>query len=233
MKPISQVIGTMPAMSIAQPLRIDSEQIASFVNAVFDQLKSIFPAWSAAWKTQGDIDNAKKIWIIAFAENGITTKKQVSLGLKACRSLKTDFLPSIGKFIELCKPTPENLGLPDPETAFKTASMRLYKPLHPVLEATIKEVDSYDLRCGRVSFKQFEYVYMNKVNCFANGEPLTKKVNSAITNQSDKPKGLEAINITADQAIEKRIAEQGISKNAKEARAQALAMLGLKDRKNG
>lgn len=228
MKQVSQLVNNLPTMSIVQPVNDSGEDVAGFVNGVFKQLKSIFPAWGNAWKTDDELDTAKKVWVRSFIENGITSKRQVSLGLKNCRSLKTDFVPSVGKFIDLCRPTPNNLGLPEAEQAFMQASMNPQGNHHPVIIATIRAVDSYALKIGKVTPKQFEYTYMIMVNRYANGETLTKEVPKAITN--GELKGLDAVLQQSENEAKRRVQLQGISTNAAEARRQALAVLGLKDR---
>lgn len=233
MKQIGQIANNIATMSIkpsTDELKpVVNENAANFIDYVFDSLKALFPAWKNAWPTV-DIENrTKREWVKAFVENGIKSSKQVKLGIKACRSLETDFIPSVGKFISLCRVTPENLGLPNADEAFKIASFRTKKILHPVLEATIKAVDSYALKIGKVTPKQFEYTYMIMVNRYANGERLTNEVPKAITN--GELKGLDAVLQQSENEAKRRVQLQGISTNAIEARRQALAVLGLKDRK--
>ncbi len=209
-----------------------NENAAKFMDYLFEQLKSIFPAWRTAWPNQEIINRAKREWIKAFVEQGITTTKQVKLGIKSCRNLKTDFIPSVGNFIDLCKPSPEHFGLPHVELAFNQALAGGL--LHPIIDATVKAVGSYDIRTGTPTnknlFNRFEYYYQIMIKRYANGEPLLNPVNRAICHGTEQPKGLDAVTQSIEQTVKKRIAEQGISLNAIEARQQALAMLGLKDR---
>ena len=91
----------------------------NIVNKVFGQLSRIFPAWQYNWKTQKEIDGAKIEWTKAFNENGINTLDQIKHGFVQARNANTDFLPSCGKFIHWCNPSPESLGWPTNDSALR------------------------------------------------------------------------------------------------------------------
>lgn len=91
----------------------------NIINRVFDNLAIIFPAWQYNWKTQQQIDGAKREWTKAFIENNICTMEQISHGFSKARRSKTDFLPSCGKFISWCTPSPEDLGYPSEQKALE------------------------------------------------------------------------------------------------------------------
>ena len=91
------------------------------VNALFKELQAIFPAWKQAWPTDDALDSAKRSWVKAFLVEGITQLEQIRFGVERCRSLGTDFMPSVGKFVKLCQPTPEMLGIPPRDKAFREA----------------------------------------------------------------------------------------------------------------
>lgn len=76
------------------------------LNVVIKSLRSIFPGWKAAIKTQVELDNLKQQWLIAFIENNIKTDTQIQRGLAAARLSTSSFLPSIGQFIDWCKSPP-------------------------------------------------------------------------------------------------------------------------------
>ena len=75
-----------------------------FVNELFRELKSCFPAWGVAIKSKAQQDETKRQWVKAFQENGINTKELVDIGMKEARKQPTDFFPSTGKFVSWCKP---------------------------------------------------------------------------------------------------------------------------------
>ncbi|EPN4218081.1 replication protein P, partial [Cronobacter sakazakii] len=62
------------------------------VDSLFRQLKQVFPA-SAATNLRTDTDEAvaKQQWIMAFAENGITSREQLSAGMKKARASLSPF----------------------------------------------------------------------------------------------------------------------------------------------
>ncbi|ELY2555343.1 DNA replication protein [Cronobacter sakazakii] len=84
------------------------------VDALFRQLKQVFPA-SAATNLRNESDEAaaKQQWILAFAENGITKREQLTAGMKRARASLSPFWPSPGQFIHWCREEHlEQIGLP-------------------------------------------------------------------------------------------------------------------------
>lgn len=89
------------------------------INRVFDNLAIIFPGWQYNWKTQEQINGAKREWTKAFIENNICTMEQISHGFSKARKSETNFLPSCGVFISWCTPSPEDLGYPSEAKALE------------------------------------------------------------------------------------------------------------------
>lgn len=119
MKPVNHLMasmGNLPA-EVAAPKQLDQGS-ARVVNALFRELKSIFPAWKQAWPLDSDVADAKKSWAKAFMAAGITQIEQIRFGIENCRALGSDFIPSVGKFIQMCQPTPEMLGIPSHDKAY-------------------------------------------------------------------------------------------------------------------
>lgn len=123
--------GKLPATGGGEPPRIDSGS-AQVVNALFRELQACFPAWRQAWPTDEAMATAKKTWIKGFAAAGINTLEQIRYGIEQCRLMPSDFMPSVGRFIELCKPTPEMLGLPTADKAFDEACRKA----HPAMQVS-------------------------------------------------------------------------------------------------
>ena len=121
MKDLSQIMKGMNRNNITehQEKPVIDEFAKSIINRVFDNLAIIFPAWQYNWKTQQQIDGAKREWTKAFIENKICTMEQISYGFAKARKSETDFLPSCGKFISWCTPSPEDLGFPCEQQALK------------------------------------------------------------------------------------------------------------------
>lgn len=91
--------------------------VKTIVDDLFKQLAFVFPAWKYTWDTEEKIKGAKKEWVKAFFENDITTKEQIAHGLRKARKMDSDFLPSCGKFVSWCNPTPEDMGYPSEQRA--------------------------------------------------------------------------------------------------------------------
>ena len=113
---LMQTLGNLPAVETA-PLKIDTGT-ADVVNSLFKELQAIFPAWRQAWPTDEALMTAKRTWVKAFMAEGIKQIEQIRFGLQNCRKLGSDFAPSVGKFIQMCQPTPEALGIPSHGAAF-------------------------------------------------------------------------------------------------------------------
>lgn len=96
------------------------EGVERLVDALFANLKQVFPASvSTAWRDPRDEAAAKRQWIAAFAENGISNKQQLSAGMKQARANGSPFLPSPGQFIEWCRQGDYlAAGLPDEEALY-------------------------------------------------------------------------------------------------------------------
>lgn len=89
------------------------EQVAQVINGVFAQLFAAFPA-ATANRSQEDLNELRRQWVLAFRENGITTMKQVSAGMRVARRQEKPFLPSPGQFVAWCRAEESAaIGLPD------------------------------------------------------------------------------------------------------------------------
>jgi hypothetical protein len=137
MKSIQQV-----ARSIS-PQSVPSKQVSTavdraeggtvdVVNALFKELQSIFPAWKQAWPDDKALQAAKRSWVKGFMSEGITTLEQIRYGLQQCRKSGCDFAPSVGRFILWCRPTPEMIGMPADDLAYREACEKS----HPSISAT-------------------------------------------------------------------------------------------------
>ncbi|MGL5370814.1 MAG: replication protein P [Plesiomonas shigelloides] len=101
-------------MPTSNQQRVVNPQAERLVDVLFENLKRVFPAAeSTVLKTLADEAAAKRQWILAFAENGITTKEQLAAGMRVARTVESDFFPSVGKFVSWCNAgAPNQFGLP-------------------------------------------------------------------------------------------------------------------------
>lgn len=151
--------------------------VKSIVDSLFDQLAFVFPAWKYTWDTEEKIKGAKKEWVKAFFENDITTKEQIAHGLKKARKMDSDFLPSCGKFISWCNPTPEDLGYPSEQRAMMLcvsyrSKLKLNMPTNtrPLIMELCKRVDWFIMNAAsnqaehKKAEAHFKAEYMSLIN---------------------------------------------------------------------
>lgn len=81
--------------------REQTQQVALIINGLFVQLAAAFPA-SLVNRSQEDVNEIRRQWVLAFKENGITTMEQVEAGMRMVRRQERPFLPSPGQFIKWC-----------------------------------------------------------------------------------------------------------------------------------
>lgn len=82
--------------------REQTQQVAQIINGLFVQLAAAFPA-SLVNRSQEDVNEIRRQWVLAFKENGITTMEQVDAGMRMVRRQERPFLPSPGQFIKWCR----------------------------------------------------------------------------------------------------------------------------------
>ncbi|CAM4009261.1 MULTISPECIES: replication protein P [Lelliottia] len=82
--------------------REQTQQVAQIINGLFVQLAAAFPA-SLVNRSQEDLNEIRRQWVMAFQENGITTLEQVAAGMRVARRQEKPFLPSPGQFVAWCK----------------------------------------------------------------------------------------------------------------------------------
>lgn len=184
MKSVSSVLQMLPNVAPAEvaPVKADAGTV-QVINALFRELMAIFPAWKQAWPDQEAVNAAKATWTKAFMAEKITKVEQIRFGIEQCRKLGSNFAPSVGKFINLCQPTPEMLGLPPLETAFREASRNVHPSMagqanwsHDAIWHTAKESGFESLNRLETSLarKLFERNYVITVRRLIDGLPLQK-----------------------------------------------------------
>ncbi|TWI48048.1 phage replication protein P [Pseudomonas duriflava] len=200
MKNVVDITKSLPAvMGKAKPEEIKpapafiDEKSARVVNSLFRELQSIFPAWRQAWPTDKALDHAKATWTKGFRDAGITSIEQIKFGIQACRSLGTDFAPSVGKFIQMCQPTAEMLGLPSAEKAYAEACRNAHPSAdrhwtHAAVMHATNETGFYNLNTLKEdeSRKLFMRNYEIACRMVEKGEPL-KEIPKALPAEVKTP----------------------------------------------
>ena len=153
------------------------------INKVFKELALILPAWQYAWKSDDPqnpdkiLNAAKQQWTKAFIENDICTLDQIRAGFAKARAYESDFVPSCGKFISWCNPSPEDLGYPTEQKALMLcvsyrSKLKLNMPTttRPLITELCKRVDWFLMNAAsnQVEHKKadahFKAEYMSLIN---------------------------------------------------------------------
>lgn len=231
MKPINQLMATMgnlPPANHVQPLLVTPET-TEVVNGLFRRLRGIFPAWRQAWPSTEALDAAKAEWIKEFAAEGIRTLEQIEFGIQKCRKLKKPFAPSVGEFIAMCVPSPEDFGMPVASDAWVEALMGTYS--HEAVKLAADATGLFDLRAAKQEDKnlraRFERNYEVILRRAQAGQPLDGKILAGIGHDSQKSE-LELAEEYASQRQARLLEIQAIPCSGAAARAQLMAKFGKK-----
>lgn len=189
MQSIQSMVSSGLAMSqhSAKPV-VQQESVSPEVAALFDQLfgelKAIFPAWATSGADESQI---KKTWLKGFLDNGISTKAQLSHGLRKARQWGKPFLPSIGQFCQWCTPTPEDFGMPTHAVAFREAISKNRFPeteefSHPAVYVAMRATGSWAFKNQDAASveKLFNRNYDIAVRRVINGEDLSLEIPLAL-----------------------------------------------------
>ncbi|MDU8454839.1 replication protein P [Pseudomonas syringae group sp. J254-4] len=229
MKPASQLMASMSNQppEVRRAPVVVSLETAEVVNDLFRRLRGIFPAWRQAWPSTEALAAAKEEWIKEFADEGIRTLEQIEFGIQKCRKLKKPFAPSVGEFIAMCVPGPEDFGLPAVPDAWIEALLATYS--HEGVKISAIATGLFDLRSAKQEDKglrqRFEHNYTIVIRRAQAGQPLDGKILTGIGHDSQKTE-LELAEELAEQAVQARIIQQGIPVDAASARALLLARIG-------
>ena len=206
MKSINQVVNKVfvnpseYAIEPAQSKPLIDPASAQVVNALFAELKAIHPAWRSAWPNVEAENNAKRSWTKAFTSAGMCSIEQIRYGIERCRANGNPFMPSVGEFLNWCRPTPENMGLPSVERAYLQACAASHPAadsgrLHPAVWHAACETGLYLLARQPESKSRpaFERAYALTIEMIIRGEPL-REIPKALPSAPTLPRNFEAGN---------------------------------------
>ena len=226
-------MGNLPPVALVQPKQLPPGT-ADVVNALFKELQAIFPAWKQAWPDDDSLKAAKRSWIKAFIVAGINQLEQIRYGLQNCRQIGGDFAPSVGKFIKWCQPTPEMLGIPSHDKAFREALENSHPSRfgdrtwshaavrHAALQCEVHNLG--DLIPEKAS-KVFDRAYDITIRRLVQGLPL-EDIALGIGHDGSKV-SIEWANELTERVAQAQVARMGIPANGQAAREQLLRRLGL------
>ena len=206
-----------------------SLETAEVVNGLFRRLRGIFPAWRQAWPSTEALAAAKEEWIKEFADEGIRTIEQIEFGIEKCRKLKKPFAPSVGEFIAMCQPTPEDFGMPAPAAAWVEALLGVYS--HEGVKIAAVATGLFDLRSAQQNDKglqaRFDRAYEIVLRRAKEGQPLDGKIATGIGHDSQKSLA-QLADEYANQKQARLLEIQQIPSGAAACRAHLLAKLNIK-----
>jgi hypothetical protein len=230
----TQLAAKMSSIPVSAPVpRQLAPGTVDVVNALFKELQAIFPAWKQAWPDDEALSTAKRSWIKAFMVAGINTLEQIRFGVERCRALGRPFAPSVGEFVAMCQPTPEMLGIPAYDKAFREAlenahpsraSSRIWS--HPAVRHAALQCEMHNLgdQISEKASKIFDRAYDITIRQLMAGLPLDD-IAIGIGHDSQKSE-LELANERADRQAQERIIQQGIPTDGASARALLMAKFG-------
>ena len=99
----------------------NEDETRTIINKLFIQLKALLPCYHTSWPSQEEYIAAKRLWLDTFIEMKIDKWETIQHGLKKLRNSGTKYVPSVMEFINLCKRTPQELGIPSLEEAYNEA----------------------------------------------------------------------------------------------------------------
>lgn len=226
-------MGNLPPVTLVQPKQLPPGT-AEVVNALFKELQAIFPAWKQAWPDDEALKAAKRSWIKAFLAAGINQLEQIRYGLQNCRQIGGDFAPSVGKFIKWCQPTPEMLGIPSHDKAFREALENAHPSRFGARTWSHAAVRHAALQCEMHNLgdlipekasKVFDRAYDITIRRLVQGLPL-EDIAVGIGHDGSKPP-IERANELTERVAQAQVARMGIPANGQAAREQLLRRLGL------
>lgn len=226
-------MGNLPPVTLVQPKQLPPGT-ADVVNALFKELQAIFPAWKQAWPDDESLKAAKRSWIKAFLAAGINQLEQIRYGLQNCRQIGGDFAPSVGKFIKWCQPTPEMLGIPSHDKAFREALENSHPSRfgartwsHPAVRHAALQCEMHNLGdlIPEKASKVFDRAYDITIRRLVQGLPL-EDIAVGIGHDGTKAPVEWAQELT-ERVAQAQVSRMGISSNGQAAREQLLRRFGL------
>ncbi|WP_430293000.1 replication protein P [Pseudomonas sp. B1-22] len=123
--------------------------VEALVNQLFREIRTARPGWRQAWPTTEVLEASKATWVKTFVEAGVTDwDSQIAYGLQGLRAEPSDWVPSPGKFVTWCQPTPEALGLPSLEAAYAEALSKSHPAMAGAARWSCPEVYHAAARAG-------------------------------------------------------------------------------------
>ncbi len=181
MNHISNLIDLTKIKQEKESMNQPSKESAEVINWLFKELRSNFTAFKQAWPDDEAQRTAKKTWLKAFMLAGINRIEQLQYALNKCYLMEKPFVPSPGEFIAWCKPSPQDLGFPVTEQAYKISiemNIKYSDYKHPddridtIIRHAIKQIGTISYREMKTDTAQkiFKTYYDISLKQFLDGE---------------------------------------------------------------
>ena len=187
------------------------EETKKIVNYIFKRLKGIIPAFNVTAADEEELGIIKNEWALGFIQSGLSDLRMIELGLDRLRLQENTFMISIGQFIKLCRPTPEDLGIPSLEKSYEEACRRSHpfgdtdwSKSHKVVYHAWKQTGSHMLANfpKENSFPVFERNYQATVNMLLDGKEL-EDIPLAISHGIDRAITTKSVGMSHLAALKK------------------------------
>lgn len=161
----------------------DDKKTAAVVNALFEKIIRVKPAFRQGWPTETEFQLAKREWVSAFQRANISSLERVARGFEKLVDAPSSFIPSPGEFLALCKTNPEDIKAPPLDQAYNEACQKSHPCYgkeknwsHEAVRYAASKSGSYFLRTEPVSKSKpvFEKHYEQACEDFASGRIMAQ-----------------------------------------------------------
>lgn len=204
---LAALVGSEPAYQAPAGKQEIPPHVAKFVDRLFVRLKAVFPAWQAAFDGEEGYQEAKRLWLEALVNNGVTTAAQFKCGIAQAERSGSPFFPSAGQFIAWCKTDDyAALGLPTVEelqyrlNKFRAfggfAEIERFEFISDAEYWLITDLANKSIRSGyseAEELKAMKTALDKMAKRLTSGEPLPKRVITLPEESTVKPHNPQAV----------------------------------------
>jgi len=161
---INPAVNNIRTAQPKKPATLINQEAREIVNDLFKSLQAAKPGWRASFPDDESLRLAKATFVKGLIESNITDRSLIAIGMRKARSNPSQFFPSIGEFIAWCKPSPEDLGLPSAQAAWRECCDNCHRKFahrwsHPAVFEAGKRTGWFEIRHGSLKPKHFEVIY--------------------------------------------------------------------------
>ncbi len=179
--------------------------VTEVVNKLFGLFYILCRGFEKQYADSKRLNAEKTQWIRAFMDTELNTLEKIKFGIKKLRLETPINTPPLGKFLKWCIPTPEELGIPGIEEAYREAVTNSYfarnekKWTHKAIYHAWRLCNSFELSNlpKTKSFPIFEHHYEIIIQKLVRGEVLKEIPEalpspSSVLTEQEKAKAIKA-----------------------------------------